>query len=77
VAETAQWNLNEPTPEMKREAALAGEYRYSSSTQFPKIQILSIKDWFDGRNLKLPTETVNPFKQAAIKAGQKTLFAFR
>jgi site-specific DNA-methyltransferase (adenine-specific) len=66
--------LNEPTPEMKRETALAGEYRYSSSTLFPKIQILSIKDWFDGRNIKLPTDTVNPFRQAAVKADQKSLF---
>jgi hypothetical protein len=66
--------LNEPTPEMKRETALAGEYRYSSSTLFPKIQILSIKDWFDGRNIKLPTDTVNPFKQAKAVADQKGLF---
>jgi site-specific DNA-methyltransferase (adenine-specific) len=66
--------LNEPTSEMKRETALAGEYQYSSSTQFPKIQILSIKDWFDGRNIKLPTDTINPFKQAKEIADQKGLF---
>jgi site-specific DNA-methyltransferase (adenine-specific) len=66
--------LLDPSSEMKREAALAGEYKYSSSTQFPKIQILSIKDWFDGRNMKLPTDTVNPFRQAPIKAEQKSLF---
>ena len=66
--------LNEPTAEMKRETALAGEYPYSSSTKFPKVQILSIQDWFDGRTIKLPTDTVNPFKQAAVKADQESLF---
>jgi hypothetical protein len=66
--------LNEPTPEMKRETALAGEYHYSAATRFPKIQILSVKDWFDGRTLKLPTDTVNPFRQAAMKADQDSLF---
>jgi hypothetical protein len=66
--------LTEPTSEMKREAALAGVYQYSSSMQFPKVQILSIKNWFDGRTIKLPTDTINPFKQAAVKADQKSLF---
>jgi DNA modification methylase len=66
--------LHEPTSEMKRETVLAGEYRYSDATVFPKIQILSIKDWFDGRTIKLPTDTVNPFKQAKMVADQKALF---
>jgi site-specific DNA-methyltransferase (adenine-specific) len=66
--------LTEPTSEMKREAALTGVYQYSSSMQFPKVQILSIKNWFDGRTIKLPTDTINPFKQAAVKADQKSLF---
>jgi site-specific DNA-methyltransferase (adenine-specific) len=65
--------LNEPTPEMKREAALAGEYQYSAAVQFPKIQIFSMRDWFDGRMIKLPTDTVNPFRQAAMKADQTEL----
>jgi site-specific DNA-methyltransferase (adenine-specific) len=66
--------LLDPSSEMKRQAALAGEYQYSASSQFPRIQILSMKDWFDGRNIKLPTDTVNPFKPAAMKADQKSLF---
>jgi site-specific DNA-methyltransferase (adenine-specific) len=66
--------LNEPTAEMKREAALAGEYHYSASTVFPTIQILSMEDWFDGRTVKLPTDTVNPFRQAAMKVDQDSLF---
>lgn len=66
--------LQEPTSEMKKEAALAGEYQYSTTTSFPKIQILSVKDWFDGRNIKLPSEIINPLKQAKTKADQKSLF---
>jgi hypothetical protein len=46
--------LHEPTADMKREAALAGAYQYSAATAFPKIQILSLKDWFAGRMIKLP-----------------------
>jgi hypothetical protein len=66
--------LHEPTAEMKREAALAGEYHYSDATVFPTVQILSLKDWFEGRSVKLPTDTVNPFRQAAMKADQDSLF---
>jgi DNA modification methylase len=66
--------LQEPTTEMKREAVLAGEYQYSSTTKFPKMQILSIKHWFDGRKPLLPSDIVNPFKQASMKIGQESLF---
>jgi site-specific DNA-methyltransferase (adenine-specific) len=66
--------LHEPPAEMKREAALAGEYYYSEATVFPKVQILSLKDWFDGRKPHLPTDTVNPFRQAVMKADQERLF---
>ncbi len=62
--------LNEPTAEMKKEAALAGEYKYSDGVSFPKIQILSIKDWFNGKRVILPTNTVNPFKTAQEKSDQ-------
>jgi len=66
--------LNEPTSEMKREASLAGEYRYSESTSFPKIQILSVKEWFDGKQLNLPTDKINPFRKAEVKVDQDQLF---
>lgn len=65
--------INEPTPEMKREAALAGEYRYSDAVAFPKIQILSVKDWFGGTRVLLPSSKVNPFKTAEAKADQASL----
>jgi len=65
--------LHEPTAEMKREASLAGEYKYNDTVSFPRIQILSIKNWFDGRKPELPKEIVNPFKMAREKADQYKL----
>ena len=65
--------LNEPTKEMTREASLAGEYQNSASSSFPRIQILSIKDWFDGKYLSLPNNKVNPFKRADAKSNQISL----
>src|SRR5581483_694920 len=65
--------LNEPTAEMKREASLAGEYKYSETVSFPKTQILSVRDFFDGRNAKLPSTRVNPFKTAEVKVDQSVL----
>jgi hypothetical protein len=59
---------------MSRETALAGEYQYSASTAFPKIQMLSMKDWFDGRTVQLPSDQLNPFKSAKEVADQKGLF---
>jgi len=43
--------LKDPTSEMKREVALAGEYKYTEATSFPRIQILSIKDWFEDKRV--------------------------
>jgi hypothetical protein len=65
--------LHEPTSEMKREAALAGEYKYSEDVSFPKIQILSVKDWFDKKNVLLPSTRVNPFGTAEAKVDQGSL----
>jgi site-specific DNA-methyltransferase (adenine-specific) len=65
--------LNEPTSEMRREAALAGEYHYSESTSFPRIQILSIHDWFNGKEAKIPSDKINPFKKAEAKRDQPSL----
>lgn len=69
--------LHDATPEMKREAALAGEYRYSDTKIFPRVQILSIKEWFQGRSVQLPSSTVNPFKTAEARADQKHLFSLQ
>ena len=52
--------LKEPTPEMNREAASAGLYR-SFSGNFPKIQIITIKDIFTRKPLNIPGR-VNPYE---------------
>jgi len=65
--------LREPTAEMKREASLAGEYKYTEDTSFPRIQILSIHDWFDGKEVKIPSDKINPFKKAKPKSDQLSL----
>ena len=61
-------SIHDPTPKMKREANLAGKYQYTDGVEFPRVQILSIKDWFEGKTVQLPTATVNPFKKAEVKA---------
>lgn len=66
--------LQEPTREMKKETALAGTYKYSDTVSFPKVQILSINDWFNGKNVLLPTDKINPFKTASAKSDQTALF---
>jgi site-specific DNA-methyltransferase (adenine-specific) len=66
-------SLKEATSEMKREAALSGEYKYSDATSFPRIQLLSIHEWFEGKELKIPTDKINPFKKAEEKSMQLSL----
>lgn len=65
--------LKEPTSEMRREATLTGEYKYSEATSFPRIQILSIHDWFDGKEVKIPSDKINPFRKAKPKSDQLSL----
>ncbi len=67
--------LHDPTSEMKREAALAGEYRSYDTKVFPRVQILSMREYFQGHNPDLPTTTVNPFKIAEVKPDQRHLFS--
>lgn len=61
--------LRDATSEMRREASLAGEYQYTESTSYPRVQLLSIKEWFGGKEIKLPADKVNPFKKAVAKKG--------
>lgn len=56
--------LQNPTPSMKEEAAVAG----TSSTvfgEFPKIQILTVEELLNGTRPILPG-MISPFKQAAV-----------
>jgi site-specific DNA-methyltransferase (adenine-specific) len=67
--------LNASTPEMKREASVAGEYKFSSNVSFPKVQLLSVGDYFEGKRIQLPSDRINPFKDAKAKEnlGQESL----
>jgi hypothetical protein len=65
--------LKDPTSEMRREAAMAGEYKYTEATSLPKVQLLSIREWFEGKEVKLPSDKVNPFKKAGAKKDQPNL----
>jgi len=46
--------IKEPTPEMKREASTGGIFETPVGTKHPKIQIYTIRDYFDGRLPDLP-----------------------
>jgi DNA modification methylase len=55
--------LNEPTREMSREAATAGFYE-TGGMRFPKLQILSVSDIFDGRRPQVPFGFTEGFRRA-------------
>jgi len=47
--------LNDPTGPMKREAASAGFYQPADSTEkYPRVQILTIQELFDGKKMEYP-----------------------
>ena len=46
--------IKEPTAEMKKEASTGGIFETPVGTKHPKIQIYTIKDYFDGRLPDLP-----------------------
>lgn len=57
--------LEEPTKEMEREATVAGFYRSPGwGRDYPRIQLLTIKDLLKGVEIKMPAQTVTTFKQA-------------
>lgn len=60
--------LQEPTREMIKEAATAGFYECKAQNkQYPKIQILTIEDLFNGKTLEYPRLRETTFKQAERK----------
>jgi len=60
--------LQEPTREMIKEAATAGFYECKvQNKQYPKIQILTIEDLFNGKTLEYPRLRETTFKQAERK----------
>jgi restriction endonuclease Mrr len=67
--------LTEPTAPMRTEAVKAGFYR-TDYGEFPKLQILTIRELFDGRKPSIPLIDPTTFKKAAREATtvQPTLF---
>ena len=57
-------SLAEPTREMKKEAAAAGLYKTGMHGDFPRIQILTIADLFDGDRPRLPWVDASVFRKA-------------
>jgi site-specific DNA-methyltransferase (adenine-specific) len=52
--------LDEPTREMEREAVIAGNARTTHGT-LPRLQIMSIADWFENRRPQLPPIEMLPY----------------
>jgi DNA modification methylase len=57
-------SLEDPTSRMRIEAATAGLYKTEALGDFPRIQILTIEDLFDGRKAQLPWIDPTVFKKA-------------
>jgi site-specific DNA-methyltransferase (adenine-specific) len=58
--------LEEPTREMKLEADTAGQFHSETwNRDFPKLQILSIRELLDGRKPSLPPFVLPTYEQAA------------
>lgn len=60
--------LDKPTAEMEREAVVAG-YVETAQGQKPRLQIFSIKSWFEGQKPDLPHAP--QFERAAVSRGRK------
>ena len=59
--------LKEPTKGMKEEAASAGFYKSPMGKDYPKLQILTVKELLEGYEIKRPSEyasTDTTFKKA-------------
>ncbi|MCA3630148.1 MAG: restriction endonuclease [Methylobacterium sp.] len=63
--------LAEPTREMKKEAATAGLYKTEMLGDFPRIQILTVQDLFDGDRPRLPWIDSTVFKKAKRENTEK------
>lgn len=56
-----------PTPEMKREAAAADSYDAADGRSYPRVQIFTLKDLFDGLQPRVPLLD----RQASFKRAQR------
>lgn len=67
--------LAEPTGPMKTEAIKTGYYE-TPFGKFPKVQILTIRELFDGRRPAIPLVDSSVFKKARIESKQKQTTIF-
>ena len=63
-------SLVEPTKPMKSEAASAGFYNSPWGNKYPRLQILTIKDLFDGKQVNYPPSGANVTFKKAPKGGK-------
>ncbi|MGA7524256.1 MAG: DNA methyltransferase [Acidobacteriaceae bacterium] len=54
--------VKEPTSEMKKEAAQLGFYK-SIGGNFPRLQIITLKDIFANKPLNVPVKRINPYER--------------
>lgn len=57
-------SLEDPTTTMRREASAAGLYKTDMHGDFPKIQILTVEDLFEGKKPHLPWIDASVFRKA-------------
>ena len=57
-------SLEDPTTTMRREASAAGLYKTDMHGDFPKIQILTVEDMFEGKRPQLPWIDASVFRKA-------------
>ena len=61
-------SLSKPTADMTAEAARAGRYREIKGRDFPRIQIFTVEDYFEGRRPDLPPTIEDARKRADAMA---------
>jgi site-specific DNA-methyltransferase (adenine-specific) len=54
----------QPTPEMIRRAAAVGIWRDGTDDSFPRLQILTLPDLFQGKKPRIPNVDRTAFKRA-------------
>jgi len=47
------------------------EFQCTEATAFPRTRMLSIQEWFHGKEQTLPVDTVNDFRKSDVKKGEE------
>jgi site-specific DNA-methyltransferase (adenine-specific) len=64
--------MEEPTKLMRTEAATAGFYKSFNGAQYPRLQILTVRELLEGRKVEMPAWHEQRTFKAAPKAKGKT-----